>query len=181
MALLEKLKKSLNEQRCMRFKTFGVEVEEWDGVVVHIGNDFVAIFEEYGFELDGLLIFPKRVLKGYRDNRFDRCSNEILRENGQIKKAVAPIWLANSSGMVDVLQYCYRKDTWPAIDIGSTLYLGPLVEVNENDLKIYGYDADGTWEKEYTISLREIVRIEINSKYSRNFNRFMKNRPMPAP
>lgn len=184
MSLSEKLKKSLYEKWCMRFKISVAEVEEWDGIVVHIGRDFVAISQEYDFEVDGLMIFPKRVLKGYRDDRFERCFNEILRENGQIKKAVAPKWLTNCTRLVDALQYCYHKDIWPAIDIvyeeKGLLYLGPLVDVNEKELKIYGYDADGSWEMVYTLSLKEICRVEINSRYCRTFNNFMRKRPRPS-
>ena len=78
MSLAQKYSKSLAEQWLMRFKTKHPDGDNYDGVITHIKPAFVVLREEKDFELDGIIILPKRVIKGVRDGRYDRCCNQIL-------------------------------------------------------------------------------------------------------
>lgn len=167
----------------MRFKTSHPDGDCYDGVVVHVGSDFIALREEADFEFDGIQILPKRVVRGYRDGRFDRCCNEILRYNGQIRKAVAPAWLAGCVTVSDVLRHCHKKDIWPGLEVidledGGLFYLGPIAELTTEVVRQKCYDADGRWEKVYEIPYGDIFRVEIGGKYCTHFNSYMKRDPV---
>jgi hypothetical protein len=127
-----------------------------------------------------VVILPKRVVKGYRDNRFEECCNQILRQNGAIKKAHAPRWLDECDSLPAVLAEIQRRDIWPGLEIvfddgrESAFYLGPIIELGKESLWLNGYDAAGKWEKVYKLVYAEIFRIEFDSKYCNHFNRYMK-------
>ena len=77
MSLAAKYRKSKEKRCCLRFKTVHPDGDDFDGVVTHIKQRFVVLREERGFVFDGLVLLPKRVIKGWRDGRFERCTNKI--------------------------------------------------------------------------------------------------------
>src|SRR5258705_4383198 len=93
MSLGQKYKKSFHEQWCLRFKTRHPDGDNFDGVVTHIKKGFIVLNQEEAFEFDGVVILPKRVITGSRDDKHEQCGNRILRENGAIKKCRSPRWL----------------------------------------------------------------------------------------
>jgi hypothetical protein len=93
MSLIGKYRKSLNEKWCLRFKTWHPDGDNYDGIVTQIKSEFIVLREEKDFDFDGIIILPKKIIKGYRDGKNDQCCNENLRENGAIKKCHAPRWL----------------------------------------------------------------------------------------
>lgn len=182
MALADKLKKSIKEKWCLHLNTSHPDGDKYDGVVVHIGREFVAIMEMRDLEFDGLQIFPKRSLKGCRDGKFERAYNAVLRHNGEIKKLRAPRWLRNKNTIREVLEYCLKKDIWPAVESvdndEDSFYLGSILTVNKNDFEILTYDAEGEWDEFVNIiPFKEVIRIEIDSKYVDHFNAFMRSNP----
>src|SRR5258708_34296148 len=102
MDLGRKYKKSLDEQWCLRLKTDHPHGDTYDGVVTQIAREFVVIRETTGLELDGIIILAKKFIKSCRDNKFDRCRNEILRMNGALRKCRQPDWLLNCESVWDV-------------------------------------------------------------------------------
>ncbi len=179
-SLASKYKKSLTEQWALRFKTIHPDGDNYDGLVTHIKSDFIVIRAERDFEFDGVIILPKRVIKGYRDNRYDECCNKILRQNGQIGKLKTPHWLNNCDSIFDVLTAMQKRNIWPAVEMlrdegkDSAFYIGPLEGVYEDSFYLHCYDAAGKWEKPYYLTIANIFRIELDSKYCRHFNRYMK-------
>ncbi len=180
MSLASKYKKSLAENWTLRFKTIHPDDDNYDGVVTHIKPDFIVIREQQDFEFDGVIILPKRVIKGYRDNRYDECCNKIIRQNGQLGKLKTPSWLNKCNSIYDVLTAIQKRDIWPAVEMlhdegkTSALYLGPIEGVYEDSFYLNCYDAAGKWEKPYYLTLANIFRIEFDSKYCRHFNRYMR-------
>lgn len=181
MNIAEKLKKSLNENWSMRFKTKHPDGDSYDGVVIHIGDDFFAMRAEDSFEMDGIQIFPNSAIKGYRDKKYERCANEIMKANGEINRASPPEWLNDCNSMRDVIAQMMERDIWPAIentfdDDTSAFYLGKITKIKKNHFYLKGYDAAGKWKKEFKLRFDEIFRIEFDSKYCNNFNSYMRNR-----
>jgi hypothetical protein len=181
MSLARKFGKSLAEKWCMRFKTKHPDGDNYDGIVTHIKPGFIVLREEESFELDGVIILPKRFIKGVRDGKFDLCCNEILRRNGALKHLRPIRWLNSCETIPQVIAALMRRDIWPGVEVifnegaESALYLGPITRVADDRFFIKCYDAAGRWEKEYELSYGEIFRIEIDSMYSRHFNAYMRS------
>lgn len=182
MTLAQKYQQSKDRCASLRLKTSHPDGDSYDGVVVGNMRRFIVLRAEYGFEFDGLLVFPKKVIKGYRDGKFERCCTQILRNNGQMNRLEPPSWLTQSTSIFHVLRELMHRDIWPAIEVvindgkESVFYLGPIVYVNEDEVILHGYSADGEWEKSYEISHDEIFRIEFDSKYCNHFNEFIKTK-----
>ncbi|MCA1614200.1 MAG: hypothetical protein LC800_08665 [Acidobacteria bacterium] len=181
MSRARKYEKSLAEKWCMRFKTTHPDGDNYDGIVTHVKRDFIVLREEDDFELDGLIVLPKRFIKGVRDGKYDRCCNEILRENSELKKLRPARWLDSCVTLPQVFAALKRRDIWPAVEIMSGeknagFYIGPISEVADADFSIACYDAVGNWEGIYELSYREVFRVEIESRYCKHFNAYMRAR-----
>jgi hypothetical protein len=87
MRITDKYRKSLDEKWCLRLKTRNPDGDNYDGIVTQIKSTFIVLREETDFDFDGIIILPKKVIKGYRDCEYERCLNEILRENNILRKA----------------------------------------------------------------------------------------------
>ena len=90
MSIIEKYKKSLDQKWCLRLRTRHPDGDNFDGVITQIKSRFIVLCEEENFEFDGIIVLPKRFIKGVRDGKYEVCSNEILRENGSIRKCGSP-------------------------------------------------------------------------------------------
>lgn len=182
MSLAQKYSKSLNEQWCLRFNTRHPEGDNYAGIVTHIKPDFIVLREERDFELDGLVVLPKKFIKGCRDGRFERCQNQILRENGAIKKLRAPRWLDGCATLPQLFAALMQRDIWPGVETifnqgaDSAFYLGPITRLTDDHFFLKSYDAAGKWEKNYALAYDEVFRVEFDSKYCNHFNAYMKAR-----
>ena len=182
MSFKRKYDKSLAERWCMRFKTTHPDGDSYAGIVTHVKPGFIVLREEESFELDGVIILPKRSVKGVRDGKYDRCCNEVLRQNGALKRLRPARWLDSSETLPQVIASMMRRGVWPAVETvpergeDGALYIGPISEAGSDRFSIWCYDAAGSWEKEYELGYDEIFRIEFDSKYCNHFNRYMKSR-----
>ena len=181
----KKLRSSMNEQRVVRFKTRHPDGDNYDGVIVHIGRTFVVLREVRDLEVNGIILLPKRVIRGVRDGKFEACQSRILRQFGGLKRIKVPAWLPRCQTITDVFANLKRRSVWPGIetlrDDGSTaFYLGPLKDVSVENVSIRCYDAAGQWEKTYHLPLQDVFRIEFDSKYCNLFNRYMQGKELSA-
>ena len=183
MSLSIKYKKSKEQQWALRFRTCHPESDNYDGVVTHIERSFIVMRETYNFDFDGVLVLPKRVLKGCRDGKHEKCYNRILRFNGNIKNAVTPKWLNSCQSVQDVLKQLKSRDIWPCIEIlfeldgkiETDFFIGPIVRIEDDKFWIHDYDVTGNWGQEYDIDFCDILKIEFNNKYSTEFNKYMRS------
>ncbi|MCI0491253.1 MAG: hypothetical protein L0229_32075 [Blastocatellia bacterium] len=182
MGLARKYRKSLDEQWSLRFKTRHPDGDAYDGVVTHIKPGFIVLLEEADFEFDGFVILPKKYIKGFRDGKYERCCNQILRENGAIKKIRPPRWLDSCETIPQVLTTLMQRGVWPGVETifnqgkKSAFYLGPITRVTDKRFFLKCYDAAGKWEGIYKLKCEEIFRIEFDSRYCKHFNAYMKSR-----
>lgn len=180
MSVLQKYKKSLEKQWCLRLKTRHPEGDNYDGVVVHLTSDMIALSSEEDFEFDGIEVFPRSAIKGYRDGKFERCCNKILQHNGQIKRLRPPRWLKSCTNIADVILYLKKHDIWPGVEVlfegdtDSAFYIGPITETDDAGFELNCYDAAGEWERIYKIQFNEVFRITFNTKYCKHFNAYMR-------
>lgn len=184
MNLSEKYKKLKELKWCMRFKTCHPDKDNYDGIVTHIHNRFIVLREERDIVFDGVVILPKKVIKGCRDNKIEKCYNQVLRHSGNIKNATAPKWLDHCTTLKDVLTTLKKKNIWPAIEIifqekrkkETDFYIGMISRIEKETFWIYDYSASGKWQGEWGIGYDEIFKIEFDDTYSRTFNEYMKGR-----
>lgn len=176
--------KSLDDRWFMRFRTRHPEGDDYDAVILHVAQQFVIMREVDDFEFDGIIVLPKKFIRGVRDGKFERCANEILRQNGELKRLKVPSWIAGCATIKDLLTTLMKRSTWPAIEMlfddGSTaLYLGPVESVSVEGFKTQCYDAAGEWENGYWFRWDELFRIEFDSRYCKHFNRYMRAKNSP--
>lgn len=182
MSNKKKLKHSLEMRWCICVKTREPARNAYDGIVTHLTREYVVLREESELEMDGIVVLPRREIRGVRNSKYERCTNAILRENGELDALSVPSWLDTCKTLHDIFSELHRSDTWPAVEVvyrGRTrnaLYLGPLTQVTKKFVTIRCYDAAGEWEDESRLAYDKIVRVEIESAYCRHFNAYMRGR-----
>lgn len=172
------INKSIASKFEIRLKTDFPDSDCYDGIVLHSSKNIVAIREMRDFNFDGLVILNKKHVIGVRDSGYEKCANLIIRFNEEINKIRKAKWMKEMLTIKDVLSYLFEKNIWPAIEIitgkKTALYLGPITRLGRTQFGLYCYDAEGKWEIEYKLKYSDIARIEIDSNYTNNFNRYMK-------
>lgn len=187
MSLSAKFRKSLARSWYLRFKTIHPEHENIDGIVRKIAPRLIVLRETWDLEFDGIIVVPKKVIRGTRDGRFERCLNRILREDGIRKWLKIPAWLDACETLPDVIVALMKRDIWPGVEIlsgrkkDSVFYLGPITRTTDEGFYLYCYDADGTWEKEYEIDYDEVYKLQFDSRYCNRFNRYMREHVRVPP
>lgn len=175
----KRIAKSLNDKYCIRFATDHPDDDQYSGIVIHKTNTLVFIYMIDDFEVDGMLVLPRKRITKVRDSEFEECENKIIRANCEIKKIKTPRWLKSIKTIKEYVEYLMKKKVWPIIEVvdsdnNDALYIGPVTSVGKSSFTINSYDATGEWEKEYTLSYSDVFKIEINSRYANHFNNYMK-------
>ena len=182
MSLAAKYNKSLEKHWCMRFKTIHPDGDSFDGVVTHNRRRFIALGQEIDFQFDGMVVLPKGVIKGYRDDKYEQCCNRIIRTNGSLKRFKPPPWIEKCDTIREVVAQIQMRKIWPCVEIlirkgkDTALYLGPIVELRDIGFVLKCYDAAGVWEKPYELEFNEIFMLKFGDRYSNHFNRYMRSR-----
>jgi len=183
MGKMQTITKSLKEKWCIRLKIKNDVVEDYDGVVVHVGRSVVVLQQEKDFEFDGYQCFSKKNIVGYRDGKFEVCTNAVLKYSKTISQVEKLKWFAKVNTISEFLSEVQKRDIWPAVELicnsESAFYIGPVGDVGPKEFYLHCYDAEGVWEKEYELSCTEVVRVEIFSKYCEYFNNYMNGNKIP--
>jgi len=180
MSIVNKFKKSLDQQWCLRIKTRHPDGDNYDGVITQIKSRFIVMREEENFEFDGVIVLPKRFIKRIRDGKYEVCCNEILRENGSIRKCGSPGWLNICVTIDDVIAQLKKRDIWPGIETiyndmtETAFFIGPITKTTKKHFCLRCYDAAGKWLVEYKLKYEDVFRIEFESKYCNHFNAYMR-------
>ncbi len=189
MSLSQKYKESKEQTWSMRFKTHHPDGNRFDGVVTHIQKNFIVLKEQTDFVFNGVVVLAKKVIKGYRDGKYETCANDILRHTGAIKHAKSPRWLDTCTTLKEVLETLQKKDIWPYIEIvyeldGKTetdVFVGKVTRVEKDAFWIYDYDAAGNWLREWEIRYDEIFKIQFDDLYTKHFNAYMRTQTENSP
>ena len=180
MSLAAKYRKSFEDKWAVRFKTLHPDGDAYNGIVVLLRRMFVVLKAISDFEFDGFVVLPKRVITGYRDSDFEALENEIIQKKYILNELRAPNWLWTCLTLRDLLETLERHRIWPGVEVlfndgkESAFYLGPITEVKAETFSLYCYDGAGHWEKEYKMDYGDILKIQFGDKYSRYFNKYMK-------
>lgn len=182
MSLAAVYKNSLRNKWVVRFKTKHPHKDCYDGIVVKNEDNFIIIARFDNFEFNGITILTKRFISGYRNGDFENCANKIIRLNGHFKKVKIPAWLNDCEILEDVFKNLKKRKVWPGVEIlfdnakDSAFYIGPILGGNSQGFWLHCYDAAGEWEKEYFLSFKEVLKVDITDKYCDHFNKFMKSK-----
>lgn len=184
MSLASVIQKSYDRQWCVKLKTDHPNGDTYDGVVTAIKPHFIVLQHEVDFEFDGLIVFPRSRCSGYRDRAYEKCQNEILRHNGQLRQIQYPAWIETCETLCQVLESIQEREIWPGVETlfrwrgrrQSAFFLGPITKVSHTGFSLNCYDAAGHWEKEYDFDYSKLFRIEFHSRYCNHFNRYMQRK-----
>lgn len=181
-------KKSLRKKWYIKINTKHPDGDAYCGIVLTETRTFVVIAEYSEIEYDGIAVIPKKYIKSVRDGKNEKCLNEILRFNGQIKKAKAPKWLMSCETVQSIIAELMKRDIWPSVEMisedgkNSAMYLGAIVgHDNETLFGQYAYSSDGKWEKEYILPFSGIFKIDLNDRYTKHFNKYMRSKTKTFP
>lgn len=180
MTLSKTYKKSIKKQWYIKFNTKHPDGDSYYGFVLKEAESFIVIASFSELEYDGITILTKKYIKSLRDGENEKCINEILRFNGQIKKVKNFKWLDKCETMECIIKELMRRDVWPTIEVvssdlkNSALYLGPIVGHGHKSFGLFGYSGSGKWEKEYILSFSHIFKIDLDTSYAKHFNNYMR-------
>ena len=171
----------MNEKWCMRFKMKYPEGDAYDGIVISNLKTHIILRQFKDFEAGGILILPKKYIKGYCDGDSEKCSNSIIEENGQKNNIDVPQWVTSCVNIREVIRELKKHEIWPSVETISNegkdtvLYIGAILECLEKEFFLHCYDGSGKWEKEYLLDYGNITVIRFGDKYTMHFNKYMKN------
>jgi len=176
------IKKSLKKRLPVRLIT-RPEGEAYDGIVLKDGRDYVAMACVPDLKFDGLVILPKKYIRGFREGKFEKTLNEIIRSNGEIKKMKGPAWLLKCGEMKDVLRQLFERKIWPIVHVvfdkekHSEMYIGPIMGGDEKQkaFTIRHYSATAKWKYKQFIYFRQVQMVQWGDNYSKIFNKFMQS------
>jgi hypothetical protein len=154
-----------------------------DGIVLLNGKTLVALHVVEDFEDDGAAVIPKAAVESVRRGPYERCATAICRTTLRRGDAKRFQWLTTVRTLSDVVRYLHAHDIWPAVKVvyedRTLAYLGKVTKQSATSFSMWCYDAAGSWEREYELEYGEVVKIEIDSRYLRHFNRYMKRKRLP--
>jgi len=163
---------------CIRIRTKHPDGDAYDGIVLDYNRNYVVIREVRDFVPDGIIIIPKKWIKGIRNGKLEKSFNAVIAFNKTIKSLKEIGWLHGMKTMEEIMGHVKSRGIWPAVEVirdnDYYLYLGEIKEVSRDYFGIYCYDAEGRWEKIYKLKYDSVFKIDISGNYVRYFNKFMR-------
>jgi hypothetical protein len=173
----KKLKRLAGSQKTVRLYTTHIDGDAYDGIVLAAFPELILLQVINDFKLGGVIALPTRSLKSVRLGPLEKTMDEIIHENGQIKKLNKSTWIREVNNIGLMLMECWRRKIWPIVEIQyekkNALYIGPITGIYQKNFGIFCYGAEGKWEKIYKLTYKEVFRVEVFDDYSKHFNRYM--------
>ncbi|MCY2977316.1 MAG: hypothetical protein NTU79_01455 [Planctomycetota bacterium] len=177
---MNKLEASKASNELIRIVTKHPDGTTLDGIVLSHSRTLVVIREITGFEPDGVIGIPKAWIEKVQKGKREKCASEIIKLENTLVDCDDSLDFAEWNTPKDVIAQLQQCDVWPAVEVIScsraSLYMGPITEVSKSWFKLHCYDACGKWEKVYKIEYHEVFKIEVESKYVKCFNRYMRRK-----
>ena len=177
---IKKLKSLCVSKKAVRLYTRHRGGDAYDGIVLAAFPELILLQVINDFKLGGVIALPTKSLKSIRLGPLEKTLDEVILENGQIKKLNKTTWIRKVSNIGLILMECWRRKIWPIVEIQSgksgAFYIGPITGIYKKEFGIFCYGAEGKWEKIYKLTYKEVFRVEVFDDYSKYFNRFMAKR-----
>lgn len=184
----EILEGSMRDKRMVKLTMTCPRGETHLGLVVRLTKSLVIVHEFDDFAYDGIRVCPRKCIASVKATKYEDCCKSILTHCGEIRKARRMHWLDRVEAMPDLMAVLAKRRIWPGIEIRddsdeaeSLLYIGPITAAGRSEFSIYCYDADGTWETNYHLRYRDLVAVQLESRYVRIFNDYMQATQPPHP
>ncbi len=177
----EKCKKLCQLKKPVCLFTHHHDGDKYHGIMLSYQRDLILLEVDNDFVFDGVVALPTHQIKFLRYGGFEKTLAQIFSRFKLFKKRNHPSWLKKVKDVQQLISECYGRKLWPVVEIQfkkiNALYIGPITSVEKNYFHIFAYDATGKWEKNYKLSYKEILKVQLFDKYSTYFNRFMRENP----
>lgn len=173
------LKESLAKKIPVRIVTRKPDNAIHHGIVIHLSRTIVILQEISELKFDGILILPLNNISKLRCGKVEHAEIKVMKATGNGFKSPRLPWLKKANTIKDVLSFLSARNYWPIVETKAALYLGPILSTGKTFFDLYCYDAEGKWEKEYTLPYNEIIRIIFLDSYSEVFNEYMRKQLPP--
>ncbi len=181
--MIRDLKKYSKTRQLVRLITDHPDGDKYSGLMLACLPDMVLFRSESNFQLDGIIALPLKHLKSVHSGINETVYMKILTRAQGSKKPNTPVWITRVRNIPQLVAECQNRNHWPVVETLSkgsgALYIGPISDLDSSGFRIFAYSAEGTWEKNYWLSWKEVFKVEILDFYSTHFNRYMKKIPRP--
>jgi hypothetical protein len=155
----------------------------FDAIVVRNAEDLCAVKLVRDFEEDGFSVIPRRQIQEVRRGQYEQCTDAVMKFVAGARAAPPPTWVAQAETLEDVFSTFQSEDIWPSVEViyakRTVVYIGKVVAVSSSAVTLQGYDAAGDWENPAELELDEIAKIDVDSRYLRNFNAYVRSKERP--
>ncbi len=169
---------SMNNKWVIRINTKHPDGDAYDGIVLDYNRKYVVLRVIDDFEPDGIIFIFKKNIKSIRNGKLEKSFNAVISFCKTLKSLKETGWFHGMKTLEEIMSYLKSQSTWPSIEVvhdnGSSLYIGEITEVSKSSFSINCYDAEGRWEKIYQLKYDTVFKIEIDGKYVRHFNDYMR-------
>jgi len=174
---IKTLKRLSQLKKSVRLLTRHHDGDTYDGIVLACHPELILFQLINDFKLGGIIALQTKFLKAVRLGPLEKLVDKIVDQNGQIKKLKRFPWLLKIETVQQMIKECRLRKIWPIVEVQSnkanSFYIGPVASTGEKDFQLFCYDAKGKWEKNYKLTYKEVIRIEIFDDYSKYFNQYM--------
>ena len=90
---IQKLKRLSGSKKTVRLYTRHRDGDAYDGIILAAYPELILLQVINDFKLGGVIALPTRLLKSIRSGLLEKTMDEIIFENGQIKKLNRIAWI----------------------------------------------------------------------------------------
>jgi hypothetical protein len=165
-------------RRAVHIRTKHPDGSTFLGIILEDKESFIIIQNITSFEYDGTVVIPKKWVNEILDGKVEQVATEILSRFAAPADTPPAAPHFGRDSLKDIVKHLQMEGIWPAVESiqgdDSSLYIGPIIRTGSDSFEVHCYNAAGEWESKYIVGYDELFKIEIDSKYVRYFNEYMK-------
>lgn len=172
--LLEKMKLICTNNFICRIERREIDEFKKSGKLIKFSNNFLLVCYEYDFEFDGFEIIRLEDITGIYYDNVDKFINNIFINEG-INFTIGDVLSININSYIDIMRFFLNKKENITIECEKygDFYIGKIIEVSDEYVKILCFDAEGYWDKDpSTIFYKDITSISFRNRYLKYMSKY---------
>lgn len=147
------------------------------GFILDKSDQFLLVQQVEEFDLNGYAIIRKDHFSALRANEFDEVMEQILKEEGILKKKYGLKKTISLDSWTSMFETLKKKDFHVIVECEDleepTFTIGPVTKVGKNSVQVHFYDAIGVYDKKPTkIKFEDITLVRFGDRYSTIFRKY---------